>query len=294
MPYEELSSLGDTSLRKLLKEVAKAGDKEAMIAVVRAFKNIDHVDLNQEEAHHVMGIGYNLPVEAFLSDGRNTNLTDLLIAAIRKAPNDDGVCNALGYLVKAKVKTNYAGNASFLNAVLGSDLSLSDKMKALDLSDDVSRIGESTLGVLEKQLLRHIDNNYDNEVVLESVRKVVGLSVRCGAGGEALARTISSYRECRYAALVAKAIPESFGTACDEVLKSGCPEALAAFWQAHSARCDRKVFLEKLTEAVRPDPEALAKAILENKGGRRGHYGYPMLHPLMFHPGMMMGPFGRW
>lgn len=289
MPYEELSSFGDTSLRKLLKEVAKAGDKEAVLAVVRAFKNTDHIDLNQEDAHNVMGIGYGLPVTAFVSDGKNTNLTALLIIAIKKVPDDDGICAALRQLVLAKVKTN-----PLLNAVLRSDLNLTEKMNAADLSDEDVRVDETTLEALGKQLLRHIDNsNYNSDVVHDNVRRVMNLFTRFGKNGDDLVRTVSSYRECLYAALMAKAVPESFGTACDEVLRSGSPEAIATFWQAHSARCDKKVFMEKLTEALRPDPAALAAAILDKGNSGYGRRSYPMIHPMM-HPSFMMGPFGRW
>lgn len=289
MTHEELNELGDRFLRPVLTEVARAKDTKAVLAVVRAMRDMDHLNLTEEDAKNVINVGYSLPAEAFLADGRNTNLTQLLIAAIRKSPRNEEIGSAVSALVAAKVRTN-----PFLDPVLSSTLQLSEKMGVLDLSDGVLELREGTMAALEAQLLRWLDHNGRTDTALAKIQKVVNTGVRSTSRGETneMVRRLAAHAECAHAAAVAEALPDSFEVARDEVLKSGSPEALATFWRAHSAKCDKKAFHEKLTEAMRPDPAALAEAILDNK--RYGGRGYSMYHPMMMGPIMMMGPGRRW
>jgi hypothetical protein len=290
MTHEELHGLGDRFLRPVLTEVARAKDSKAVLAVVRAMRDLDHVNLTEEDARNVVGVGYNLPAEAFLSDGKSTNLTLLLIDAIRKIPKDGDIWSAVRALVNAEVRTN-----PFLDPVLAStSVQLSDKMDVLDLSDGVLELREETMRALEAQLIRWMDNNCRHETATAKIQKVFNAETRNSSriGAEEMVRRLASHRECAHAAAVADALSGSFETARDEVLRSGSPEALASFWRSHSAKCDKKAFHEKLTEAMRPDPAAMAEAILDNK--RYGNRGYPVFHPMMG-PIMMMGPMvGRW
>ena len=292
MTHEELHALGDAFLRPVLTEVARAKNNKAVLAVVRAMRDIGHVNLTEEDAKNVIGAGYDLPPEAFVSDGKNTNLTQLLIAAIRKVPKNESIGSAVHALVSAKVRTN-----PFLDPVLASDMQLSEKMEVLDLSDGVIELRGETMQALEKQLLRWLDHNGRTDTAAAKIQKVVGTEVRNTSRAEAdeMVRRLAAHAECAHAATVAEALPDSFEVARDEVLRSGSPEALATFWRAHSAKCDKKAFHEKLTEAMRPDPAALAEAILDNRryGGRGYPVYHPMMGPMMMGPVMMMGPPGR-
>ncbi len=288
MSHEELHALGDGFLRPVLTEVARDKENKAVLAVVRAMRDLAYLNLTEEDAKNVIGAGYNLPVEAFVSDGKNTNLTVLLIAAIKRIQKEEAIGPAVHVLVSAKVRTN-----SFLDAVLASPMQLSEKLEALDLSDGALELREETMKALEAQLLRWLDGNGRTETAATKIQKVVRTEVRNTSAHEAqeMVRRLATHQECVHAAIVAKALPDSFELVCGEVLRSGSPEALASFWRAHSAKCDKKAFHEKLTEAIRPDPAALAEAILDNKRYGHGGCGYPMM---MVHP--MMGPvmmYGR-
>ncbi len=283
MSHEELQALGDKFLRPVLTEVARARDTKAVLAVVRALHDMRYIDLTQEDAKNVIGAGYNLPVEAFVSDGKNTNLTTLLIAAIKRIPKDESVVSAVRALVSAKVRTD-----SFIDDVLASPVSLSEKLAALALSDGSAELHEETLKALEGQLFRHMDHNGHSNDSVSSVQKLVGLLKRGPGrrGADDMVRRLAAHQECAHAALVAEALPDSFDLICGEVLRSGSAHALASFWRAHSAKCDKKAFHEKLTEAMRPDPSAMAEAILDN----RNVHCYPsMFHPMMMGPVMMYG-----
>jgi hypothetical protein len=295
MTHEELHAIGDAFLRPVLTEVARAKESQAVLAVIRAMRDTNHLNLTEEDAKNVIGVGYGLPPEAFLADGKNTNLTQLLIAAIRKVPKGDSMVEAGGgsavnALVSAKVRTN-----SFLDPVLASDMQLSEKMQVLDLSDGILELRDGTMDALEAHLLRWLDQNGRTDTAAAKIQGVVNTRVRNTSRSEAeeMVRRLAAHAECAHAATVAEALPDSFDTARDEVLRSGSPEALATFWRAHSAKCDKKAFHEKLTEAMRPDPAALADAILENKryGGRGYHMYHPMMGPMMVGP-MINGPSG--
>lgn len=276
---ETLSKMHDRELGTLLTEAARARSTEAIVLIAGSMKSTSNMQLTVEEAEVMLGIGYNMPPEAFLTEGKNTNMTNLLISAVQKAPKADGANEAMRRLVRAKVNTS-----QFLNRALSSGMQMSDKMAALDLADKVVDVTEETIDALMAHLLRAIENGAPNAEYVANVHELVVRNRGAGAG-EDLVRKLVSHRDCAYAAAVVKAFPRAFDAACSAVLSSGSPESIAIFWQEHEAKCDKKAFHEKLTEALRPDPAALAAAILDRKRGR-----YPMMHPMMFfgRPGAFM------
>ncbi len=275
---EALSGMHDRELGVLLTEAARARDDKTIVLIALSMRGTANLHLAADEAEAMLGIGYSMPDDAFLADGKNTNLADLLVSAIRKVPKADGADGAMRRLIRAKVRTG-----PFLDQAMRSSMQLADKIEALDLSDKDAQLSDEAMDVLETQLIRQLEHGSD--IVMKAIPKVAEAMAARGWDEAKLIMKLVSHRDCAYAALVAKAFPKAFDMAQAEVLKSGCPEALAAFWQEHSPRCDKKVFHERLTEALRPDPSALAEAILDNKkyGGR-----FPMMHPMMlFSPDMV-------
>ncbi len=277
---EALSGMHDRELGVLLTEAARARDDKTIVLIALSMRGTANLHLAADEAEAMLGIGYSMPDDAFLADGKNTNLADLLVSAIRKVPKADGADGAMRRLIKAKVRTG-----PFLDQAMRSSMQLADKMEALDLSDKDAQLSDEAMDVLETQLIRQLEHG--SEIIMKAIPKVVETVVARDWDEAKLILKLVSHQNCVYAAVVVKALPKAFDMAQAEVLKSGCPEALATFWKAHGLRCDKKIFHERLTEALRPDPAALAEAILDNK--RYGRGGHPMMmHPMMMHPMMFM------
>lgn len=268
-------------------------DQDAILAVVSAFREIKHLHVDAEDAANVMHVGnfgHGLPDEAFLSDGKATNLTVVLSKALRLAPKDSDITSTARSLIKAKVRT-----FPFLEAVLMSGLNLSEKVDAIDLADGNIReldIKESTLKVLENHMIRFLGNNLDSDSTNQVIQKVVGFANAVGKDEEydvsGMILRVSASGDCSFAGTMAKALPDFFNAVQELVLKSGSTRALAHFWKTNSGKCDKKVFLEKMAEALRPDPVLMAEAILEG----RGQGCHPFMGS-MFHP-MMMYEIGPW
>lgn len=130
----------------------------------------------------------------------------------------------------------------------------------------------------------------DSQVVADAARRLSTAYGDYSALSNFVA-DLSGDEGCRQAVVAAGMFPEFFDVARDAVLRSGSPEALAEFYHAHSSKCDKEVFREKLAKAMQPDPMQMAEAVLDRRGGRGDFFGFPY-HPMMM--GMGPGPFGRW
>ncbi len=262
---------------------AEAGDKAAVRAIMAVMNEVYPwgSSLSKEEASGLISAfsKETLKREDLMEGGAPNRLSKILIAAVREVPGAYGSPEIIGGLISAEMPTN-----SFINTVFRSDLTLEKKAKgaALCKGDRENPLQADILDRLERQFVANVRESYshDRSNVGKHMQEIIDFLNKEASLGEVLVKKVVEAEECAYAAPLAALVPSSFQVAMEAVLTSGSPMALAAFYRAHSQKCDKKAFHEKLSEAMRPDPEAMARAILDG----RGH-----MHPMM-HPMMIMGP----
>lgn len=294
----ELSSVSRSQLQALLHEMAAEQDKDAIVRIIDAC--VDPITafgrIENEVAAGVMRAFSGQTVKAkdllsvppesdpsLTSAPKETKLAIFLIECVKTDPTGYGASTIINSLIEAKVKTD-----TFIITTLKSDIGFKTKMEAVLLCSEIPNVSPDTLDLLVKKTLENSHHGLPDGKSIPTLFSLVSSLPREEAR---LTDTIASHLECEYAANLVELVPATFDRACALVLKSGSPRALASFYRSHGKKCDKKAFHEKLAEAMRPDPDAMAMAILE---GRHGGFGYHPMHPFMMmeimgHPGFYRG-----
>lgn len=287
---EEMSGLNRSLILSLLKEAAAEQDRAAITKIVAACGDpiSSFGTISTEIASGTMAAfgPRRIGADELMSgpDGarKETALAVFLIECVKVDPDVNGVKSVLGSMVEAKVPTD-----TFINSTLRSRLDFKEKMAAVRLCAKTVAVHDDVIPVLEKQL---IDNSYHHNSSLTDAASMETMLSLCSLLNmtDRFVESVATTRECDLAADLVSIAPSTFDAVCAIVLKSGSPRSIAQFYRAHGKRCDKKAFHERLSEAMKPDPAAMADAILE---GKRGPHGF-FMHPMEMY--MMMGPPGRW
>ncbi len=284
----DAGQLSTMRLYPLLEAAAEAGSAEAVKAVVLAAGENVYGVFGRPEGELaeriVRAVGYHFEKsKVTLDEARKpTGLTRLIVECVKSNPKATGTQAILKSVIAAEADTS-----DFLNTVLRSDLDFPHKMKAFTLARKPDLQGDA-IEIVEGSAVSYLtraDRHYHSQ---DSGKETVDALMKLYAGREdRLVEAVAAVAECEHLSALVSLHAESFELASRLVLEKGSPRALATFYRAHHARCDKKVFHAKLTDALKPDPEALAEAILD---GGRGKYG--MMHPMMMEMMMHGGPFG--
>jgi len=286
---ESISALRNSELREVLRELVASRRFEAVIALVSAAGidwNKGH-ELGEEVAAAFLHIAVNRDVSVFAEEGKLKPIGELLVEAIRAAHHASAnMGDAILKIVRTGTQTD-----SIVAQAMRADLHIIDKVRVLELAHDLTGFPRQSYEQMVEQLLRLAsEREADVPKVLKKMMEVAKALDEFGLAESGLVRKVVSHADCRAAADVAAAVPETFEAAKDAVLKSGSPEALATFWRKHSTRCDKEAFQQRLTDALRPDPEAMARAILDGDRDRMFGFPYrPMMGPMMMGPILFMG-----
>lgn len=284
-PGEQLATM---RLYSLLTESANAGSADAVRAVVAAAgTNVQSVfgSPNGDLAEKIVRtIGYHFEKsDVTLNEARKpAGLTRLVIDCIKSTPNAAGSSSILKAVIAAEADTS-----DFINTAIQSELDFTQKMKAVRLAKTLN-LFEDTMKTIEKSAVAFLTMN-DHYLFSESGKETVATLMKVYAG-DSLVEAVAAVQECENLSSLVRAIPDVFDLASKLVLEKGSPRALATFYRDHQPKCDKKAFHAKLADALKPDPEALAEAILEGRGGK---YGMRGMHPMMFDIMMHGGPFGH-
>lgn len=295
---QDLAKASYYDLLNLFKEAVAAKDPEALTRLIMASDNPESHFSHQERglADTILAAYVRVPFEAKdvvspETDGKMTKLFRTLIEFVKIVPTSYGASHVLEAVIAAKTPVE-----SFINTIIRSDLPFVEKMKAVSLCPRPN-LHDDVLEKIEKAVIQLFENGLHSGHVKHDKEKqeAIVTAVRLydsSRGENRLSVLLSNHQDCEFAAVLAETVPSTFDVAMAAVLKSGSPRAVAHFYRSHGKRCDKAVFHAKLTDAMRPNPEALASAILD------GHHGMGFgMHPMMIME-IMHGPgprgFGRW
>ncbi len=290
--FQDLAKLSYYDLLNLFKEVVAAKDADALSRLIMVSEKPEaHFGhLEKELMQTVLAAYARVSFEAKdvvspETDGKMTKLFRTLIEFVKAIPTGYGSTRILEAILAAKAPVD-----DIINTIIRSELPFMDKMRAValcsdpNLHDDVfEKIQKSVISLFESG---HVARDKEKQ---EAITVAVRL-FDSDRGGNRLIALLVGHRDCEFATVLAEVVPSSFDVAMASVLTSGSPRAVAHFYRVHGKRCDKAAFHAKLTDAMRPNPEAMATAILE------GHHGIGFgMHPMMVMEMMHgPGPFRRW
>jgi hypothetical protein len=287
----DLAELATMRLHPLLVEAAEAGSAAAIEAVVLAagekvlqvFGKPDG-DLAKKV---IRAVGHQFEKSKVVLDEASNpvGLSQLMLECVRNEPRSSGSSTFLRALIAAGADTT-----GFVNTVVRSDLDFQTKMQALFTAKNAA-LYDDAFQIVEKETISALTGSDRFYRMDESGRKAFGAAAKAYrdryGSTTRLVEAVAAVHECECLSALVIADPGSFDLASKLVLERGSPRALATFYRNHKDRCDKKEFHSRLSEALKPDPDAMADMILDG-----GHVHPAMLD--MMHGGPFFGPPPMW